>query len=61
MESYAFTTAWNLFVDYGIPKQTTSRYIRNGRLNAFMQGGIVKWYIIKDELLDDFIKRHRKF
>lgn len=61
MDSYAFTTAYKIFIDFGIPKSTTCRYVRNGKLRAYMQGGIIKWYIIKDELFDDFIRKHRKY
>jgi hypothetical protein len=31
-------TAWELYRDFGIQKQKTSRYIRAGKLNAFMIG-----------------------
>jgi len=55
-------TAWELFRDYGISRQKTSRAIRMGKLNGFMIGTekefLVKWFIHCDELLDEYIRKN---
>lgn len=63
-----YTTAYELFTQYGIPKLKTSRAVRSGRLNGFMNGFIdkygqecrvQKWYILKDDKLTAFIEQNK--
>lgn len=53
-------TAWELKQQYGITRQKISRAIRAGKLHAFMKGSngyiLIKWYIVKDDALEAFIK-----
>ncbi len=64
-----YCTVWELYKEYGIDKQKTCRYIRAGKLLAFMKTGVdkngneyteVKWYIVKNQVLKNFIEKHRK-
>lgn len=69
VEDCGVCTVWELFKEYGIDKQKTCRYIRAGKLLAFMKGfkdkrgdeyNEMKWYIVKNQALNDFILTNRK-
>lgn len=57
-------TAWELQRDYGINKQRTLRAIKAKKLNAFMVEAegftLIKWYIKRDELFEQYIKDNKK-
>ena len=69
VEECGYCTVWELYKEYGIDKQKTCRYIRSGKLLAFMKcfqnkngedWREQKWYIVKNQALAEFIERHRK-
>lgn len=65
---YGYCTVWELFQQYGIDRQKTTRAIRAGKLLAFMKGGVdkngdeyrgLKWYIVKNQDLEEYIDKNR--
>lgn len=63
-----YITIWELFQQYGIAKSKTNKAIKKKNLNAFMKTIIdnkgnewkfLKWCIVKDKLLIDYIEKER--
>lgn len=68
IRDYGECTVWQLYKDYGIDRQKTRKAIREKKLRGFMKkvkdkkGEIlipIKYYIVKDERLENFIKKNR--
>ena len=62
VEKLGSCTAWDLYQEYGISKLKVSRAIKSGKLNAYMKSAdgnniLIKWYIIKDDVLKEFIEK----
>lgn len=63
-----YVTAWELYKSYGIPRQTVSRAIKSGKLNAtyetYEENGQKfvnrKWLIRKDENLVQFLENKKE-
>jgi len=57
-------TVWEIQRDYGISKQKICRDIKLGKLNGFKIGTeeymLEKWFIERDELLTEYIKKFGK-
>lgn len=68
VEEYGYCTVWELYKEYGIDRQKTCRYIREGKLLGFMKNfrdktgeyTEIKWYIVKNQALTEFIEKNRK-
>lgn len=62
-----YVTAWELYKAYGISKQTVSRAIKSGKLNAtyetYEENGQMcikrKWLIQQDEKLLQFVENNK--
>ena len=64
-----YCTAWELLKQYGISRAKVSRAVRAGKITGVMKGAIdkygneimiMKWYIVKNQALTDFIAKERK-
>ena len=67
-DELGYCTAWELYKEYGIDRQKTCRYVREGKLLGFMKklrdkaGEYieVKWYIVKNQALTEYIEKNKK-